>query len=111
MSNINILNNMFGGADTKDDITEEREVLNNYDVGGTEDTNQDQFTFITSSDNNYYSGHGRLKCRFDVCSDNWEVPDNCGFNGDNWYFPDDFRPCSKGCRGAFCQCINNYDCV
>ena len=79
---------MFGGADTKDDVTQEREVLYNYDAGGTEDTDQDQFTFITTSDNH---------CRFDVCSINWEVPDNCGFAADNWHFPERFRPCSKGC--------------
>ena len=28
----------------KDDLTEERMVLYNYDVGGTEDTDQGQFT-------------------------------------------------------------------
>ena len=110
MANIIILNNMFGGADIKDDVNEEREVLSNYDEGGTEDTTQDQFTFITTSDNTYNSGHGRSKCRFDVCSINWEVPDNCGFAGDTWSFPNKFRPCSKGCRGAFCQCINDYNC-
>ena len=94
----------------KDDLTEERMVLYNYDVGGTEDTDQGQFTFVTTSINHYNSRHGRTKYRFDVCSVNWEVPDNCGFAADNWHFPEMFRPCSKGCRGAFCYCINNYNC-
>ena len=84
----------------KDDLTEERMVLYNYDVGGTEDTDQGQFTFVTTSINHYNSRHGRTKYRFDVCSVNWEVPDNCGFAADNWHFPEMFRPCSKGCRGA-----------
>ena len=105
ISNINLLNEMFGGADTKESVKEEREILEDH-VGGSEDTNQPQFSYVTSMDNHYYSGHGRTKCRFDVCSANWEVPENCGFAADNWSFPDDFRPCSSRCRGAFCKCID-----
>lgn len=105
ISNLNLLNEMFGGADTQESVKEEREVLEDH-VGGSEDTNQPQFSFVTSMDNHYHSGHGRTKCRFDVCSANWEVPENCGFAADNWSFPDDFRPCSSRCRGAFCKCID-----
>ena len=108
IGNLNMLDQMFGGADTKNNVAEERKTLEDYDEGGTEDQDQPQFTYVTSKDNHYSTGHGRRKCRFDVCSINWEVPENCGFAADNWQWPNDFRPCSQACRGAFCQCINGY---
>ena len=109
-STINLikLTQMFGGADMKNDVAEEREILVNHDDEGREDTNQPQFVYVTSTNHHYASGHGRHKCRFDVCSTSWEVPENCGFM-ETWFFPQEFRPCSPGCRGAFCECINGYN--
>ena len=99
---------MFGGADLQKDVNDEREMLLTHDDEGHEDHDQPQFTYIMSDESQYQTGHGRNKCRYDTCAeDKWEVPDNCGFGAD-WSFPDEFRPCSSGCRGGFCQCINNY---
>ena len=103
-----MLNQMFGGADNKTSVDDERRTLQNIDEDGTEDHDQPHFTYVMSDDNRYETGHGRTKCRYDVCSLQWEVPDNCGFAADNWQLPDDFRPCDIQCRGGFCQCINNY---
>ena len=99
---------MFGGADNRTSVDDERRMLETIDDEGMEDHDQPQFTYVMSDDNRYQTGHGRSKCRFDVCSTNWEVPDNCGFAADNWELPDNFRPCGDQCRGGFCQCINNY---
>ena len=107
-SNLTMLNTIFGGADLRTDVREEREFLINHDDEGHEDFDQPNFTYIMSDESQYQTGHGRHKCRYDTCAeDNWEVPDNCGFAAD-WSFPDKFEPCSSGCRGGFCQCINNY---
>ena len=103
-----MLNQMFGGADTKTNVEEERRTLETIDDEGTEDHDQPQFTDMMSDDNQYQTGHGRNKCRHDVCSNSWEVPANCGFAADLWHFPDDFRPCSAECKGGFCQCMNHY---
>ena len=109
-SNLIMLNQMFGGADNRDNVDDERRTLVNIDEEGTEDPDQPQFTYRMSDDSRYQTGHGRTKCRQDVCSRSWEVPDNCGFAADVWQLPSNFRPCSKGCRGAFCPCINKYSC-
>ena len=108
MNNLILLNQMFGGADRRNDVDDERTTLEYVDEEGAEDHSQDKFTFVMSDDTQYQTGHGRDKCRHDVCSSNWEVPANCGFAADQWQFPDDFRPCSAQCRGGFCQCINHY---
>ena len=101
---------MFGGADTRTNIDEERRKLENNDDEGTEDHDQPKFTYIMSDDNRYQTGHGRTKCRYAVCSRSWEVPDNCGFAADLWQLPRNFRPCGDNCRGGFCPCINTYNC-
>ena len=107
-SNLTMLNTMFGGADLRTDVREERELLTNLDDEGHEDVDQPLFTYIMSDESQYQTGHGRNKCRYDTCAeDNWEVPDNCGFAAD-WNFPTEFKPCSNKCRGGFCRCINNY---
>ena len=43
---------------------------------------------MMSNDSQYQTGHGRDKCRHDICSSNWEVPANCGFAADQWEFPE-----------------------
>ena len=109
-SNLIMLNQMFGGADNRDNVEDERRTLKNIDEEGTEDHDQPQFTYRKSDESQYQTGHGRTKYRYEVCSDSWEVPDNCSFSADMWQLPDKFRPCSQRCRGAFCPCINNYKC-
>ena len=110
MNNLILLNNMFGGADRRDNVDDERMILEYVDEEGAEDHSQDKFTYMMSDDSQYQTGHGRDKCRHDICSSSWEVPANCGFAADQWEFPHNFRPCSAQCRGGFCQCINRYNC-
>ena len=99
---------MFGGADRRDNVDDERATLENIDDEGEEDYNQEKFTYMMSNDSQYQTGHGREKCRHDIFSSNCKVPANCGFAADQWEFPENFRPCSTKCRGGFCQCINDY---
>ena len=108
-SNLTMLNTMFGGADLRMDVNDERETLATLDDEGHEDHDQPKFTYIMSDQSQYQTGHGRHKCRYDRCAEDiWEVPDNCGFAADSWSFPAEFKPCSNECRGGFCKCINDY---
>ena len=109
-SNLIMLNQMFNGADNRDNVDDERRMLEYIDEEGIEDVNQPKFTYRMSDNSWYQTGHGRTKCRHYVCSRSSNVPDNCGFAADTWQFPINFRPCSNHCRGGFCSCINNYDC-
>ena len=59
----------------------------------------------------YESGHGRGKCKPEMCVKPGEpeeaIPVNCGYHQD-WISPKDFTQCGLECRGAFCSCVSSY---
>ena len=113
--NIQQLDELFGGADTKGTVDEEKNVLDDLvedpDEGWV-DNNSSRFTFRYASGYDYSTGHGRNRCAYRNCVTNCDpndLPHNCGWNS-HWYFPPDFQACGLGCRGAFCHCLRTYDC-
>ena len=67
--------------------------------------------FYLSDGTFYESGHGRERCKAEVCLDPdippEGIPSNCGFHH-AWINPWDFKPCGKMCKGAFCHCLRTY---
>ena len=52
-SSLTMLNTIFGGADLRTDVREEREFLTNHDDEGHEDFDQPHFTYIMSDESQY----------------------------------------------------------
>ena len=113
--NLGQLDELFGGADTQEDVLGEKTVLENLDLDGDEGweaTESDVFTFQFPSYYNYRTGHGRDRCSHHRCATNTardDLPHNCGWHP-HWYLPPDFRRCGQSCRGAFCKCLSSYNC-
>ena len=111
--NLEQLDELFGGADTQDDVLGEKTILENLDGDeGWENKESDVFMFQFPSYYDYRTGHGRDRCSHHRCVVNTaksDLPHNCGWH-QHWYFPPDFRSCGKNCRGAFCICLSSYDC-
>ena len=113
--NLEQLDELFGGADTQDDVLGEKTILENLDLDGDqgwEVKESNEFMFQFPSYYDYRTGHGRDRCSHHRCVVNTakkDLPHNCGWHP-HWYFPPDFRSCGKKCKGAFCNCLSSYDC-
>ena len=81
--------------------------LREIDPTGHATTNQGTTYYIMSNNLKFEVGHGRLGCKYEVCSGNDEPPDNCGFN-DVYTLPEAFEPCGERCQGGWCRCLINY---
>ena len=62
--------------------------------------------YIMSNNLTFEVGHGRMGCKYEVCSGYEDPPDNCGFN-DVYSLPADFQPCGERCQGGWCRCLSD----
>ena len=110
--NISYLNKTFGGADKMAEYDEKSILQSHYNDAVTHNMNED-FQMMLSNGLHYKSGHGEFKCNQVKCLDPgirlMGLPNNCGYHR-QWLFPDDFKPCGPGCRGAYCNCIKLSNC-
>ena len=107
--NIRKLTGMFGDADLQPDTKTELETLYDADMAGDYDIDAvtGDMMFYREDGRYYYQGHGRDKCARVNCVSNKkpDIPNNCGFNTSQWYYPDGYKSCGDKCSGAFCRCI------
>ena len=67
-----------------------------------------RMTFTTTTGLRYELGHGRNRCRPEMCQDRTpdQVPNNCGYLVGQWLIPYGFKPCGPDCSAAYCHFIN-----
>ena len=113
-ANLHALQMTFFGADTEPDPNVEVNAILRYDDKGDLGLYDNlQMRYILSNGLVYRTGHGRDKCNYDQCvldahDENDVVSHNCGFHP-QWLYPPWFKCCGSLCRGAFCNCLRNYE--
>ena len=114
-ANLCSVQSAFFGADMEPDPNAAVNAILRYDDKGDLGMYDNlQMRYQLSNGLVYRTGHGRDKCNYDKCvldatdENDDDVSHNCGFHP-QWLFPIWFKSCGSQCRGAFCQCLRNYD--
>ena len=109
--NLYHLEETFCNADIMPDTNKELRALHEADPDGRVTVDEDRrMTFTTTTGLRYELGHGRNRCRPEMCQDRTldQVPNNCGYLVGQWLIPYGFKPCGPDCSAAYCHCVNFY---
>ena len=109
--NLYHLEETFCNADIMPDTNKELRALHEADPDGRVTVDEDRrMTFTTTTGLRYELGHGRNRCRPEMCQDRTpdQVPNNCGYLVGQWLIPYGFKPCGPDCSAAYCHCVNYY---